>query len=147
MKSKSSTRDLLQGCCLILLLAKICLSQTPFQVSNPKHQEWPQSEARLIYDSEARILAAEFSLPQLPRAVFTLVLGAAENSVDMNMRELRLKKWNKYLYAEGVLRLTFDQMLSSESKMRLAQRAIAESEATVDSRSLARSDGHSRTVP
>jgi len=123
---------MLQVCFLILVLANVCPSQTSVQVSNPKQQEWPRAEADLIYFSAARDLAAEFNRPQSPRAVFTLVLGANENSVDMNARELRLKKWDRYLYAEGVLRLTFDQMLSSEAKMRLARRAVAESEATVD---------------
>lgn len=147
MNARLPVRGLLKGCFLILFLAEICLSQTPFQVSNPKHQEWPQSEALLIYDCEARNLAEQFNLPRVPRAVFTVVLGAEENSVDMNTKELRLKKWDKYLYAEGVLRLTFDQILSSESKMRLARRAVAESEATVNSRSITRSSGNSRTVP
>ena len=116
----------------ILAIVNVCASQTPFQVKNPKQQDWPQEEAKLIYFSVARTLAAEFNRSQLPVTAFTLVLGANENSVDMNTRELRLKKWDKYFYAEGVLRLSFDQMLSSESKMRLARRAIAESDAVVD---------------
>ena len=106
--------------------AHFCLSQTSFEVSNPKRQKWPEREAERICLATARDIAAEFKLPQPPRAHFTLILGANEKSVDINARELRLKKWDRYLYAEGVLRLTFDQMLSSESKMQLARRAIAE---------------------
>jgi hypothetical protein len=117
---------------VLLALACVCESQTPFRVSNPKRQEWPLKKATLIYFSAARDLAAEFNRRESTGAVFTLVLGAQQNSVDMNTRELRLRKWDEYLYAEGVLRLTFDQMLSCESKMRLAKRAVAESEATVD---------------
>ena len=105
-----------------------------FKVSNPKQQQWPREEANRIYIAVAHSLAVEFNRPQLSAAVFTLVLGANENSVDMNARELRLKKWDKYFYAEGVFRLTFDQMLSTESKLRLAQRAVAESDATVNYR-------------
>ena len=127
------------------MLGEICLSQTPFQVSNPKNQQWPQSNAVRIYDREARILGVEFKLPQLPRAVFTLVLGAEANSVDLNTKELRLKKWDRYLYAQGALCLMFDQMMSSESKIQLARRAVAESEATIEVKSKPRSDGPSRT--
>jgi len=123
---------LLQLGFLISLLGNVCASQTPFQVSNPKQQQWPREEADRIYLSAARHLAAEFNRPQPPAAVFTLALGANENAVDMNTRELRLRKWNKYLYAEGVLRLIFDQMLSTESKMKLARWAVAESDATVN---------------
>jgi len=117
---------------LILLLGHVCAAQNHFWVSNPTHQEWQQEEADRIYISIARDLAAEFKRGELAGAVFTLVLGANENSVDMNNRELRLKKWNKYLYAEGVVRLTFDQLLSTESKMRLAKRAVIEADSTVD---------------
>jgi hypothetical protein len=116
----------------ILVLGHLCGGQASFQVSNPKHQQWPQEEANRIYFSAARELAAEFNRSQSPSVVFTVVLGANENSVDMNAREIRLKKWDKYLYAEGVVRLTFDQMLSTEAKMRFARRAVAQAEATVD---------------
>jgi hypothetical protein len=134
---------LLKGGFVILVLANVCSSQTYFRVSNPKQQKWPRTEANLIYFSAARELAAEFNRPQSPRAVFTLVLGTNENSVDMNTRELRLKKWDKYFYAEGVLRLTFDQMLSPESKMRLAKRAVMESEAGVDLHAAEALESHS----
>ena len=114
-----------------LVLMQLGLSQTLFGVRNPKNQKWPEAEANRIYMSTARAIAAEFKLPQPIYAHFTLMLGADENSVDIDARELRLKKWNTYFYAEGVLRLNFDQVLSSEAKMRLARRAVAESEAMV----------------
>jgi hypothetical protein len=125
-------RTLVYPAVMVLMLTHFAAAQRPFDVSNPKQLKWPQAEAERIYFSTGRDLAAEFKLTQLPRARFTLVLGADQNSVDMNTRELRLKKWDKYLYAEGVLRLSFDQILSSDAKMRLARRAVAESEATVN---------------
>jgi hypothetical protein len=96
-----------------------------------KKQKWPEAEANSVYMSTARVIAAEFKLAQPIYPHFTLILGADENSVDIDARELRLKKWDTYFYPEGVLRLSFDQMMSSEGKMRLARRAVAESEATV----------------
>jgi hypothetical protein len=142
MNSKTYIALLKRGF-IILVLANVCSSQTYFRVSNPKQQQWPRAEANLIYFSAARELAAEFNRRESPRAVFTLVLGTNENSVDINTRELRLKKWDKYLYAEGVLRLTFDQMLSPESKMRLAKRAVVQSEARVDLHAAEGLEGHS----
>ena len=120
-----------QSIVVALMLAQLGFSQTLFDVRNPKNQKWPEAEANRIYMSTARAIAAEFKLPQPIYAHFTLMLGADENSVDIDARELRLKKWNTYFYAEGVLRLNFDQVLSSEAKMRLARRAVAESEAMV----------------
>jgi len=114
-----------------LMLVQLGLSQTLFDVRNPKNQKWPGAEANRIYMSTARAIAAEFKLAQPSYAHFTLTLGADENSVDIKARQLHLKKWDTYLYAEGVLRLNFDQVLSSEAKLRLARWAVAEAEATV----------------
>jgi hypothetical protein len=122
---------LVQAVVVALMLAQLGLSQTLFDVRNPKNQKWPGAEANRIYMSTARVIAAELKLPQPIYAHFTLILGADENSVDIDARELRLKKWDTYFYAEGVLRLSFDQMMSSETKIWLARRAVAESKATV----------------
>jgi hypothetical protein len=104
------------------MLVQLGLSQTLFDVRNTKNQKWPEAEANRIYMSTARAIAAEFKLARTIYPHFTLILGADENSVDINARELRLKKWDTYFYAEGVLRLTFDQMMSPEAKLRLARR-------------------------
>ncbi len=122
---------LVQAIVVALVLAQLGFSQTLFDVRNPKNQKWPEAEANRVYMSTARVIAAEFKLSQPIYAHFTLILGADENSVDIDARELRLKKWDTYFYAEGVLRLGFDQVMSSEAKMRLARRAVAESKATV----------------
>ena len=120
-----------QAIVVTLMLVQLGFSQTLFDVRNPKNQKWPEADANRVYMSTARAIAAEFKLPQPSYAHFTLILGADENSVDIDARELRLKKWDTYFYAEGVLRLDFDQMMSPEGKMRLARRAVAESKATV----------------
>ena len=120
-----------QSIVVALMLAQFGFSQTLFDVRNPKNQKWPEADANRVYMSTARVIAAEFKLSQPIYAHFTLILGADENSVDIDARELRLKKWDTYFYAEGVLRLGFDQVMSSEAKMRLARRAVAESKATV----------------
>src|SRR5207302_7389947 len=120
-----------QSIVVALMLVQLGFSQTIFDVLNPKNQKWPEADANRVYMSTARVIAAEFKLPQPIYAHFTLILGADENSVDIDARELRLKKWDTYFYAEGVLRLGFDQVMSSEAKIQLARRAVAESEATV----------------
>jgi hypothetical protein len=120
-----------QAIVVALMLVQLGLPQTLFDARNPKNQKWPEAEANRVYMSTARVLAAEFKLPQPIYARFTLILGADENSVDIDARELHLKKWDTYFYAEGVLRLSFDQMISSDGKMRLARLAVADSEAIV----------------
>jgi hypothetical protein len=106
--SWDSSKTLVHIIVIVLVFAHFAVGQRLFEVNNPKNQHWPEAEADRIYLSTARDLATEFRLPQVPRARFTLVLGADENSVDINTKELRLKKWDKYLYAEGVLRFGED---------------------------------------
>src|SRR5207237_8873344 len=103
------------------MLAQLGISQTLFDVRNPKSQKWPEAEANRIYMSTARAVAAEFKLPQPMYAHFTLSLGADENSGDIDARELRLKKWDTYVSAEGVLRWSFDQMTAPGRTRQLAR--------------------------
>jgi hypothetical protein len=117
--------SVLQAGFLILVLGNVCTSQTSYHVSDPKQQERHREQADRIYLSAACYLAAECNRPQMPGSVFTLVLGANENAVDMNRRELSLKKWDKYLFTEGVLRVIFDQKLSTQSKMKWHEGAVA----------------------
>src|SRR5207245_8061113 len=72
---------LVQAIVVALMLAQLGLSQTLFDVRNPKNQKWPEAEANRIYMSTARAVAAEFKLPQPMHAHFTLILGADANSV------------------------------------------------------------------
>src|SRR5438105_8144630 len=80
-----------QAIVVALMLVQLGLSQTLFDVRNPKPQKWPEADANRVYMSTARVIAAEFKLPQPIYAHFTLILGADENSVDIDARELRLK--------------------------------------------------------
>jgi hypothetical protein len=65
-----------------LMLVQLGLSQTLFDVRNPKNQQWPEAEANRIYASTARVIAAEFKFTHPIYPHFTLILGADENSVD-----------------------------------------------------------------
>ncbi len=123
---------------LVTLIAMVatfpCLSQDSFNVRNTKNQKWPEAEARRIYAFASQAVQSEFkSTATKPfRPHFTLVLGADKDQMDVNTSELRLVKWNKEFFAEGVVLFAFEQMLPADKKHQLTRRALSEAQATVN---------------
>ena len=71
---------------------------------------------------------------QWPR--LTLVLGADQDRLYFPNREIQLKKWDKYEFAQGVVLLAVNDMLPEEKKDSLSKLALLEAESTVDVREL-----------
>ena len=110
-----------------------CLAQDSFSLRNVKQQKWPEAEARRIYQFASQAVQREFRAAAKPfRPHFTLVLGADKDQMDINTNELRLVKWNKEFFAEGVVLFSFEQMLPADKKYQLTHRALSEAEATVN---------------
>ncbi len=119
---------------LLLLIATLpCLAQDSFNVRNARKQKWPEAEARRIYAFASQAVEREFRAAAKPlRPHFTLVLGADKDQMDINTNELRLVKWNREFFAEGVVLFAFEQMLPEDKKHQLTRRALSEAEATVN---------------
>ncbi len=66
------------------------------------------------------------------RPKFKLVLGAAKNSVNYDQRELTLTKWDPYLFAQGVILLSFEDLMSPKKSGEMALRAVTWANATID---------------
>jgi hypothetical protein len=66
------------------------------------------------------VVQREFSRTNLIAPRVTLVLGVAKNEVGFDEREIRLTKWDRYLFAEGVV------MLASEDVIRDRRTAMAQ---------------------
>jgi hypothetical protein len=65
---------------------------------------------------------------------FTVVIGAEANEVHSRRTqadEIWMKKWNPMMFAQGVVVLAFDQMLTRDVIVQLANRAFRQSNATV----------------
>jgi hypothetical protein len=104
-------------------------------------------EAESLYQSACLVVrhdfptgAGEFYPPH-----FTVVIGADSNEVRGNIvhsseahsqPEIWLKKWNPTVFAEGVVVLAFDQLLTSDLVTQLGNRALRHSGATVDASNL-----------
>lgn len=105
-----------------------------FAVRNPDHQWWPKAEAEKIYTLATRLVAQEFKPREPVHPQFTLVLGYAKDQMDVNTNELRLRKWDRRMFTEGVILFGFEQMMPASTKSRLLERALKESDSvlTVD---------------
>lgn len=113
-----------------ILCTQIAAAQS-FAIRNPNHQTWPQAEAEKIYKFAAQLVEAEFKPRQPVHPQFTLVLGYEKDQLDVNTSELRLRKWDRRMFTEGVILFGFEQMLPVDAKQRLVERALKESDSVL----------------
>ncbi len=103
-----------------------------FTIRNPKGQAWPSAEAETVYLSACKVIEREFSSPTPLRPQFTLSLGASRNNLSYSEHEIQLTKWDKYKFAQGVVLLAFDELLSPKDRLQLARAAVLEVDSSVD---------------
>jgi len=107
-----------------------------FAIRNPRNQAMPYAQAETIYLSACRVVEQEFRRAEPLRPRLTLVLGASRDGVYFRNREIQLKKWNDYQFAQGVVLLAVDDMLPKDKKILLTRLSVLEAESTVDVREL-----------
>jgi hypothetical protein len=61
-----------------------------------------------------------------------LLIGSESDRVYFPKHEIQLKKWDKYKFAQGVVMLAADALLSPDKKISLTRLAVSEAESTVD---------------
>lgn len=116
----------------ILVLATAGWAQGGFTVDSKGKDQLPAAEAQKIYDSACAVVEQELGGNRTVRPQFKLVLGAAKNSVNYDQRELTLTKWDPYLFAQGVILLSFEDLMSPKKSGEMAKRALAWADATID---------------
>ncbi len=90
-----------------------------------------------IYLSACSVVQREFGRNYLVTPRVTLVLGAAKNEVGFDEREIRLTKWDRNLFAQGVVMLASEDVIR-DRRTAMAQRAVTWVDATVDIEGLAK---------
>ena len=115
----------------VLAFATACSAQDGLSVRNRTSQRWPAAEAQRIYLCVCAVVEREFgrALPVAPKV--TLVLGADRNEVWLNGREIRLTKWNRQAFAQGVVWLAFEDLMPSQQRQDIAARALNWADSTV----------------
>jgi hypothetical protein len=112
----------------------------PFEVSNPKHQKWPEAEASRIYTWACDLLARSIRPERPPRLhpAFRLVLGSGEDAFvrDQGIPELHLKSWNSEKFAQGVVVVALRDLVPRSDLARLARQSVSLAGATLDAREI-----------
>lgn len=116
----------------VLVLATACLAQEGSTVHFKGKQNWPAAEAEKIYLSACSAVQREFSSNRAVRPQLTVVLGADKDEVSFDEREIRLTKWDRHAFAQGVVIFAFEDLMSVEQRMTLAKRAVTWADSTVD---------------
>jgi hypothetical protein len=122
----------------VLVLATAGWAQGGFTVDGKGKNQWPAVEAQKIYDSACAVVGQELGANRIVRPQFKVVLGAAENSINYDRRELKLTKWDPYVFAQGVVLLCFEDLLPPKQRAEMAKRAMTWADATIDVHHLTR---------
>jgi hypothetical protein len=61
-----------------------------------------------------------------------MVLGASKNEVQFPGQEIRLTKWDRYAFAQGVVWLAFVDLMPSQQRLAIAKQVVNCADATVD---------------
>ena len=107
-----------------------------FTIRNPRNQAVPDAEAQTIYLSACRVVEQEFSRTDPVRPRLTLLLGADRDSLYYPNREIRLRKWDKYKFAQGVVILALNDLMPEDKKLSLSKLAVLEADSTINVRLL-----------
>lgn len=117
---------------LLTLFPSGAVGQDFFTVRNQKKQKWPEAEANRLYLLASQAVEREFKLTRPVRPRFTLVLGYEGNQLDVNTGELRMAKWDRRIFADGVILFCMEQMLTPDTRLQLLRRTLLAAESVVD---------------
>lgn len=117
---------------VVLTLTTVCLAQEGLTVHTKGKQKWPAAEAEKIYLSACSAVQREFGSNRAIRPQVNIVLGADKDEVFFDEREVRLTKWDRHLFAQGVVVFAFEDLMPIEERWILAKRALNWADATVE---------------
>jgi hypothetical protein len=117
---------------VVLSLATPCLAQEGLTIHSKAKQKWPAAEAEKIYLSACSAVQREFGSNRAVRPQVTVVLGSDKDAVLFDEREIRLTKWDRHLFAQGVVVFAFEDLMPVEQRLILAKRAVNWADATVE---------------
>jgi len=118
---------------LVVTLAIAGSAQQAFvSVSTKGKQPWSLPEVNKIYLSACSAVQREFGNSMALHPSIGLVLGADMDAVDFSSKKVLLKRWDRSLFAQGVVLLAFEDLLTPQRKMIITNRAVNLAEATVD---------------
>ena len=130
---RRSLPSLLAVVTALLLFTRVSLAQEGLTIRNDRNEKWPSSEAAKVYLSACAAVQREFGIGRELRPKATLVLGAEKSKQGLYFkdREIRLAKWDPYMFAQGVVWLAFEELMPEEQILLISKRAVSWADATV----------------
>jgi hypothetical protein len=122
----------------VLALAGAGLAQDGLTIDNKHKERLSTPEAVKIYSSACSVVEREFDIKHPLHPQVRLVLGADKNEVWLAGREVRLTKWDRYAFAQGVVWLAFEDLMPSQQRLTIAKRAVSWADSTVEIERLAK---------
>lgn len=116
----------------VLVLAMGCSAQEGLTVHSKGKQKWPAAEAEKIYLSACSAVQLEFGSNRAVRPQVTGVSGADKDVISFDERAIKLTKWDRHAFAQGVVMFAFLDLLPVEQRLILAKRAVIWADSTVD---------------
>jgi hypothetical protein len=100
-------------------------------ILNLNHEKLSIDEAEKVYVRACEAVEKEFNRPVPIRPRLVLRLGASENVLRYPTREIQLKKWDEYRFADAVVDLALHDMVPHDERVRLGNSAVHEAGAIV----------------
>jgi hypothetical protein len=122
----------------ILALVTACLAEQGLTIDSKHKQKVFVPEVEKIYFSACSVVQREFDVKRAMLPRIKLVLGTSENRVLFDKKEIWLVRWDRYLFAEGVVMLAFDDLLTGDRRVSMTKRAVNWADATVGVEGLAK---------
>jgi len=117
---------------VLAVSAGVAYAQNEFDVHDKGKLKWSAEDAHKIYLSACTVVEREFSIHHTVRPRFTLILGADETGVFFGAREIRLSKWDPALFAQGVVMLAFDDLMTLDERLAMTRRALNWANSTIE---------------
>jgi len=84
------------------------------------------------------VIQREFGGGRTVRPQITLVLGAEKDEAVVGSGEIRLVKWNPYLFAQGVVAIAFHDLMPPDARVAAARRAVNWAGSTVEIKAISK---------
>jgi hypothetical protein len=112
--------------------ASLALAAQYITIFNPNRDKISVEEIEKVYLGACEAVEKEYNRPAPIRPHLILRLGGDGNLLRYPMREVQLKKWDEYRFADAVVELALHDMVSREDRVRLRDIAVSEAGATVN---------------
>jgi hypothetical protein len=122
----------------ILSLAAVCLAQDGLTIDNKHKERVSAPEVEKIYSSECSVVQREFDLGHPLHPQGRTCSGCRQNEIWFAGREVRLTKWDRYAFAQGVVWLAFENLMPSQQRLTIVKRAVSWADSTVEIERLAK---------